>query len=197
MKRAIKFNVGLAIQTAWDHIWKENLETRASGNDYRNRSYYTTATDIERKVRAFAYDTQRGDPWGTHPYGSSTIRFTGNLFEAVRDWVRGEIRVGRILVHNFGRGHISGQRLRPAGQPMSEAETKTIEKKAQPYKPAPIHFKTGNGHGYGSPPLCISTMRKLKGQRAWGWKPSRAWTTDDREKVNCKRCLNILNEKPV
>jgi len=198
MKRVIKFNVVLAIQTAWDHIWAYNLKVRGTREDWRNRSYYTTATDIEQRVRAFAYDTHKDLPWGTTPYGSSYIRFRGNLFETVRNWVSREINAGRIKAHNFGRGHISGQRLRPADQPMSPVEAKTLEKKAQPRKPRPIHFRTGNGTSYwGAPPLCVSTAKKMKGLPAYGWKPSKARTTKERKEVNCPRCLNILNEKPV
>ena len=134
MKRTvnrIEFNVGQAIQAAWDHIWSYNLKIRGTREDWRNRSYYTTATDIERKVRNFAFDTQQGVPWGTNAYGGS-IRFTGNLFEAVRDWVSQEMRRGRIKAHNFGRGHISGQHLRPADQPIGPTEAKVTPRKLNP-----------------------------------------------------------------
>lgn len=184
MKRPqrVEFDRGAAIRVAWDFLWADNLKDR-DGRDYRGRSYYLTASDVEDQVRMFAAETLAGEKWGTRgracgkPWDSP--RFSGDLLQQVRRWLQEEQYRGRLLSHNFGRGHISGQRYRPAGQPVGPAEAKTIvEKKARAGRTPPVHLSKGQRF-YCSP-------AKLS-----PWGRSQARRTIDRSLVTCTRCLKL------
>lgn len=204
MKRRVSFDTTLAISTAWDVIWKGKLTSRAAGNDYRGDTYRVSASDVEDLVRQFACDSLDGKPWrtsfapgrGLHwTKSGGKLRMGGNLNRRVIDWLRYG-NGGKIVSHNFGRGHISGERYRPAGEPLSPTEAKTLEKKAERKanpRPAPRHFSKS---GYGGSPLCVVEAKRAKGRSLCLWRQSRAWVTRKREDVTCVRCLKLLATMP-
>lgn len=199
MGKRFTFDVKKAIPAAWDLIWKSHRIERKKDEAFEKkhgkkpygweRTYYTTASDVERMVRDFALDTSEGKPWRTEHTGygyPNGIRIGGDLKAAVRSWLlRGN--GGKIVGHNFGRGHISGMRFRPVGEPLAEAEKKTIEKhqkrRAGLAPPKPIHF-----HDKGL--LCQKARKAGRFFFSRGRTTSR--TTTDRSKVTCKQCLNLL-----
>jgi hypothetical protein len=192
MGKRFAFDLAKAIPAAWALCWADNLKTRAKGGTYRpSTTFYLTASDIENQVRLFAEETAAGEAWGTRGrawgrgYGF-TVRVSGDLKRTVRDWLLNGARNGRLESHNFGRGHISGMRFRPAGEPISDAEQTTIKvKKARADKPLTKHFSKRYGH----PPLCTAARRSPFAR------PSRAWTTTQQAEVTCPRCLNLLKAK--
>ena len=66
MKNTKAFSLSKALPAAFQRLWEQNLEDRAAGRDYRGHTYYVTATDLERQVRAFACDSKAGRAWSTH-----------------------------------------------------------------------------------------------------------------------------------
>lgn len=205
MTKRFKFDTRAAIVAAWDALWAERLKARKKEeaadrkigrgpSRWTARTYYVTAADVEERVRSYAADTVAGEPWGAGTY-PHRIRLSGNLTSAVRDFLlRGN--GGKIVGHNFGRGHISGMRFRPAGEPMAPTELKTIAKKeerrANP-RPQPRHF----GRSYGSSPLCVVESRKKNGRQIYGWRQSKARTTTQREDITCPRCAKLLASMPI
>jgi hypothetical protein len=213
MSKRFAFDTRRAISAAWDLLWEENLKDRAKleadhpdgdfgkyARRWYTRTFYLCAADVVAQVRSFAYETAHGLAWGTNgvrgpDYG---IRLPGNVEGEVRSWL-----LATKAGHNFGRGHISGMRFRPKGEPLGPSEEDTIEKKAKP-KAAPIHF----GRSYGGRPLCIAVQnekknaeRKARGlgpifhrrsskartQPRWG-KGEESW---QRNEVTCPRCLAL------
>lgn len=183
--RQIAFDTQAAIAAAWKLLWSLNLKDREEGRDYRGSSYHLTASDIERQVRRFAEDTMEGRPWATErSYGGygSRVRFRGNLQGTVRKWLFNEVSHGRLSMHNFGRGHISGARFRPAGEPVGPAEKGTMERKERSRgKPRPRHFRRG---GHGSSPICVTKKAR--------WNRSSALSCKTEADVTCPRCLKLL-----
>lgn len=188
-----------AIKAAWEALWAERLAERernkgtvwATGR-WGASTTYITASDLERRVRTYAEETVAGKPWGsTGPYGpelGGRVRIPGNLFGDVRDWLLREVSAGRLASHNFGRGHISGMRFRPAGEPVSDIEKKTIEaKERRKGRPRPVHY-TKSGH-FGGPLLCMAGRKRV------GWGRSKSHSTGNRERVTCPRCLKLLAEE--
>jgi hypothetical protein len=189
VRKRFAFDIGKAIPEAWRVLWANNLKTRAEEGSsmYRPSStYYLTASAVESQVRRFAEATAEGKSWSEAgiAYGrgyESSIRFPRNLNGAVRDWLREEVYQGRLASHNFGRHHISGMRFRPAGEPISDAETTTMKAKAaRKDKPRPRHF------GKNFRPTCV------KPKNGFSWRPSKARVTTDKAKVTCPRCLKLL-----
>lgn len=188
MGKHFAFDMQKAIQTAWDMLWAANLKRRKENAQYKKKTgkrsfdeattYYLCAADIVRTVRGFAQQTLDGKPWSLDGY-AYTVRVSGNLQGQVRDWLLHGNR-GRIVGHNFGRGHISGMRFRPVGEPMAEAELETIvRKEKQRDKPRLRH--------YGRRPLCTTK------QRSPFSRPSRdVWSTLDKDEVTCPRCQKLL-----
>lgn len=198
-RRTFSFDRQAAIKAAWDLLWADNLRQREEDVAYEKkggkkpfnsaRTYYLTASDLENQVRQFADETARGEKWGTHgrAYGRypSGIRFSGDLLGDCRDWLR---RNPKLTSHNFGRGHISGERYRPAGEPISEAEQGTLEEKARRAKtPRPIHMHKKTGE-FSSTYMCAPAP---KGPR-WRQSRSQAHVTMDASRVTCPRCLKIM-----
>lgn len=196
MSKKFAFNIHDAIPAAWDFLWKENLKRRKENEAYfkeygreayrSNDTYYLTASDIETQVRQWAYDTSQGKPWSQERgYGgySHGVRLSGNLQDSVRNWLLRTMS-GKIVGHNFGRGHISGMRFRPVGEPISGVEQETIKKKAaRRERPTPKHYK-----GKHNRPLCIES--RMKGR--FSFRSSKAWTTKRIEEVNCARCKKLF-----
>lgn len=195
--RTQPFAINDAIPQAWDLLWRSNLEQRKedekSEHVYRKGStYYLTASDVENQVRQFAQDQANGKPWGTsgrawgRGYGLS-VRLSGGqrLQSKVRDWLLNEVRLGRLASHNFGRGHISGMRFRPKGEPLAPAEQRTIEvKEKRKDKPKRLHLYSD---GYCSRALCLKNRKRSP----WGRGRSSAWCTNDKAKVTCPSCIKL------
>lgn len=187
MKQTIDFSQ--AIPAAFVCVWQRNLKMRAAGNDFRGNTYYVTASDVEEQVRCFAEDQLAGKPWGTkESYGRgwhNGLRISGDLTGAVRQWL-----LRNCDGHNFGRGHISGMRFRPRGEPIGPTEQATLQKKAEERanpKVKPVHYS----YTYG-PAHCVLAAKEKRGLRYWGNAlRSRAHTVSDWEHVTCKRCLNL------
>jgi hypothetical protein len=199
-----KFTIDLnkAIPAAWDMLWAQNLKQRKEDLAYEkkvgkkpfnwSRTYYLTASDIENQVREFAAATRDGKSWDKahiafgRPMNWPPIRISGDLKGTVRNWLlRGN--GGKIVCHNFGRGHISGARFRPFGEPLATAETETMVKHEKRRKglapPKPIHF-------YDKGLLC--QKKRTNGRHSFYSSRSRARSTGDRSEVTCKACLNLL-----
>lgn len=195
MKRRVTgtMNFQEAISAAWDLIWAEKLAARAAGDDgFRGEHYHASASDVEDVVRQFARDALDGKPRRTKTNRGDHhgVKIRGDLNGAVRSWLQNNPKIAK---HNFGRGHISGMRFRPVGQPMTPAETKTIERNAEMRrnpKPRPCHYSE-SGHGTA---LCVLERFKKQGRRLWGFRPSKAWTTRKVENVTCQQCINLLTD---
>lgn len=195
MKKRFAFDMQSAIQTAWDMLWAANLERRKENDDYTKKTgkksfdeagtYYICSADIERTVRGFAQQSFEGHPWTLGGYAYN-VRMQGNLQRTVRDWLLHGNR-GKIVGHNFGKGHISGMRFRPVGEPMAEAELQTIKRNEdRRLKPRPRHYGK-------SKPICTANRRRSMFSR-----PSRnIWTTNNKSDVTCPRCLNLLAKMPA
>ena len=199
MAKRFAFNLDAAVPAAWDFLWAANLKDRAKqerdhldgdfgkyGRRWYTRTFYICAVDVVAQVRSFAYETAKGQKWGTNgvrgpDYG---IRLSGNVDGRVRDWLL-RTKDG----HNFDRGHISGMRFRPRGEPLGPSEKDTIEEKAKPKKPATIHFSR---EGYAGRPLCSAVA--MSRQNRYGWRQSKARTRKEWDEVTCKRCLNLKSD---
>jgi hypothetical protein len=189
MKRS--FDLKAALPEAWALIWKakakEQLENAQAKHVYRpERATYITASDMENQVRQFAIDDVEGKPRGKIAWGAPShwpvVRIStggrGSLLGVCRDWLLDECRSGRIHSHNFGRGHISGMRFRPAGQPLSEPEKATIKRMAKP-KTRLFHLRKGGG--------CACVKRT-----GFSFRPTKSWTTSNPQRVTCPRCVKII-----
>lgn len=168
------------IEDAWSRLWAKNLKDRNAGQDYRGTTYYLTATDIEREVRKSV--DERLDTYGARIVGA------GRLLDRIRVWLRGQCVRGRLECHNFGRGHISGQRYRPAGQPIGPAEAATIARKKE-NRPRPIHLSRSTS--WNPIPLCTAGRSRSRFSRG----RSKTWTTKDVGRVTCTRCQKILQSE--
>lgn len=188
LKMRVQFDRQLAIATAFAAIFARKKAAREKDAAQQRYGYAdlfdVTATEVEREVRDYAYATLQGKPWGTcHCYGG--VRMSGNLMSDCRDWLLLQVRQGKLEAHNYGRGHISGMRFRPKGEPMSPQAVKTIETKverrANP-KPRLRHF--------------IAEGDRLMCQKRRPWRSR--WRTnvaDDPEKVTCPRCLKAMHSQ--
>ena len=190
-RRLLKFDVQAAIPEAWDFLWSDNLARRAKGEDYRGSTYHLTAADVENQVRQFAYEAAHGQKRGTRAWGRpcSLVRISGDLQGRVRSWLQGQVSRGVLVTHNFGRGHISGARFRPKGEPLSPAEEKTFQDKAaRKDRPRPVHLARRSGSG-------ISCRPAPKGF-SYGRGGAQAMRSTNPERVTCPHCLKIIAASP-
>ena len=182
-----KFNYALAVPTAWELCWRDNVQRRANGGDFRGNTYYLTASDIEMQVRRFAKEQLAGKPWGStgRAWGRDTysgVWLEGDVQVVVRDWL---LRNPRLQRHNFGRGHVSGMRFRPVGEPLAPAEERTLNKQAQP---KPVHLRAKDDKPvcqWGKPPRKRSMFSSHR-RRTW------PRMTENTEEVTCTHCLAWL-----
>jgi hypothetical protein len=208
MAKRIPFDLNRALQLAWDLRWEGNMERRKEDAAYEKKvgkkpfdwakTYYLTASDIERAVRDIAEMLLAGKPWPKkhseleYGYGGSmAVRVQGGLHNAARRWL---LRHPKLTSHNFGRGHISGQRFRPVGEPLAEAEKETMAahaKRRDPNYVKPRHLRIESGWRT----LCLYARNEGKPRRYWGNGRSQARTVTKREEVTCKQCLNLLASK--
>lgn len=190
-RRAVLFDLDAAMKAAFDIQWRQKVEMAAK---YPRAGRYVVATDIENQVRVLAQDTLDGKPWGSSDpawgRGGHRVRIVlsrpGTVLDACRAWLFAQVRAGKLTAHNFGRGHISGERFRPAGEEMTEAERKTTAAReariAGTAKPKPVHYAVSWGR-----PECSRDRRSRYGP------PNRYVRTTTRPKdVTCPRCLKML-----
>lgn len=186
------FNVQELLPLAWKICWDDNMAKRAKGHDYRDNTYHLTASDIENQLRQFAEEIADGKPVGStgRAWGRawrSGVRIVGgsDLQWQVRNWLR---RNPKLVSHNFGRGHISGERYRPVGEPLYKSEAKTIaqhEEQRRNPKPKPVHYAVR----YGGAPLCTKARRSIFSR---GSRYTRS--TNTKADVTCARCLKLATE---
>jgi hypothetical protein len=200
MNKRQQFDVSKAIPAAWDKLWKERLARRAS--DWKGETYYLTCADVEEQVRVFAQEQLDGKAWGSSGqsmryYGGGPRISTGDRWHTLeslcRDWL-----LRNMAYHNFSRGHISGARYRPHGEPLSPQEINTMAKHAKEDadrkagKERVRHMRDGDRWGHA---LCVEERRRKTGNYYRCSHRSQVWTTDEREEVTCKQCLNLLKAK--
>ncbi len=188
MKRKA-FDVNIALVEAWNEIWEGKKTLRDNPSGWRgSEGFYITRQELIRKVRAYAYADLKGQPrkGADYDYG---VRLNFNLDGAVCDWLsRGE-RTGKLQSHSFGRNTITGRRYRPAGEPISPTEEKTLKAKAErkPWAERTVHWR--NGDGYSWRMACRTTKRAT-----WRVARSTARLSSKKEEVTCPRCLKLLKE---
>lgn len=213
MNKRFTFDVAKAIPIAWDMLWANNLKQRKEDEAFEKkrgkkpyawqRTYYLTASDVENQVRLLAAATRDGKPWNEAPiaYGNPMIwpplRISlpgrNDLKGVVRDWLlRGN--GGKIVGHNYGKGHVSGAHFRPIGEIIPDTEVKTTvarqERIRNPgsVKPRPVHAKGGK---FGM--LCRKKARSPFTNSKYYCR-----VVEDESKVTCKQCLNLLKtQKPL
>lgn len=201
--RSMAFDLERALPAAWDAQWKKNLESRAkmTPRSYGySDTFHLTATDVENQVRQFAVEEAHGEKWGSsgpahgrpESYGlRGRFRIVvdgqrGGLQGAVRDWLLRQVRRGVLTAHNFGRGHVSGMRFRPAGEPLTDAETQTVRRNERSRStPRPRHAPAKPNSDL---PLCTAG-RKRAPYRG----PTRGVLVMHRAgDVTCPRCLKLM-----
>lgn len=204
VKKSVQFNAEEEIQKAFEFTWAQKLKDRKDGHDYNGQTYYVTATDLERRVRGAVAEKAEGKKYGHYGLNYSGwqmgIRIhTGsrlNLFELCRSYLLGEARNGTLDAHNFKRGHISGERFRPHGQPLSEAEQKTFEKKE---KVQLVHIKDPEVARWPAKPLCSRALRQaLEAKKTNYSRPNHRqtakFTSEWTGPATCPRCLKLQAE---
>ena len=178
------FDFDAAVHLAFENLWAEKLKAREEGRDFQGDTYYTTATELERKVRGYAQDVADGEQMGARDhYGMTVVRLNFDLKERVRTWL---LRHPHLESHNFSKGHISGERFRPVDAPLSPQEQHTMAKKvAAQTNPRPQVKHYGD-----SMPEC--QRERMKGR--FRTRRSKAWYVSDKSKVTCKQCLKLIAE---
>lgn len=229
MKRP--FNLETELQKAWDWCWnyycepseyreeiydEDGMPTGKYKGETRTiapRQSWLTATDLERRLRAAAAESLAGESYGSFGAdawgrGPASVRIStgspGGLLEAVRHWLSGQIRKGKLTGHNFGRGHCSGLRCRPVGLGLTDAEQQTIERREKIRKgEVPIHFRDEASNSWNAKSLCTKASRAAQLAKAKGYRFARhnarssTQTTTTPEKVTCPRCLKLLAKVKV
>lgn len=206
--KTITVDLKTIIPEVWTGLWKANLATRAkyiaagqTDRYWMRGLYYLTASDVEAGVRNYALamlenDTFNYAEWKSKPWTSlriSTPGYRGGLNNAVRNWLLSEVRRGKLESHNFGRGHISGMRFRPKGEPVGPAEVATMEKKKEAkerdYKtnPLPVHGRLTE-HSYNATPLCQYEPNR----HSWRRNHRSPDSTLQLKAITCAACANLI-----
>lgn len=200
----MRFNIDEEIKDAWDYLWADNVKGRKK--DWKGETYYLTATDLEDRVRcsiAEKLEGKRRGFYGRHhgTYMCPKLNGIGRLLDRCRNWLSRQVSSGVLQVHNFGRGHCSGARFRPVGEPLSPQEQRSIKKKeTDKTKVKPIHFKDPQhkGYSYDAPALCTRKARKTNAKKGRfccrSRRRSTVRTTKNGGEVTCKRCLKLMAE---
>lgn len=204
----VKLNMEQEMKKAWDFCWAQRLKDRKEGYDYGGQSYYITATDLELRVRNAVQEQIDGVKYGKYGVSGGATWRSGtristrpglSLLEQCRSWLRRQCARGILEGHNFGRGHISGMRFRPVGEPLSPQEQKQFEKKA---KPKLVHFSDPEWKHWPNRSLCSQKARearKVEGRRLVS-RPARrptSQTTEKADEVTCPRCRKLLTASGV
>lgn len=189
-----QFDIKAALPQAWDLVWKDQVRQQQEGAEFSGKgAHYVTASDLESQVRRFANEQHEGKAWGStgrawgREYAGVRIR-TGSritLLDVCRGWLQSQRNAGKLEEFNFGRGHISGARYRPAGIGLSDAEKQTMQRRENPtpYAERRVHA--------GGRPLCTW-------KPGWYYRGSRGRVrhTDKPGEVTCPACRNLL-AKPL
>lgn len=195
-------NLAVEFAASWTRLWKANLESRLKGHDHGGRTYFLTATDLERDVRDELTARMRAE----RPDECGTLRISGlggrPLLDHVRAEVRSEVRSGRA--DDRGRGHCSSMRFRPAGAPASQAEKKAdavpvVEKSRRRFV---VHFHRETEEipfGDGTRERLLGRLCETKPRkRSFYSHPRRSiYPTNDPARVSCKKCRKILEREFV
>jgi hypothetical protein len=193
--KRIAFDVNAALPAAWDQLWAENLKQRKDDLRYEKkvgkrafnwaRTYYITAASMERLIREMADKVAWAQVGNTAVYRG--VRFSGNLQRTIHDWLFGQARRGVLTYHNFGKGHISGARFRPVGQPMAEAEQQTVARNAKRRTTPRVRHYIADGS--------LACMKPRK-RSIFSRHRSTVRTTKNKLDVTCPRCRNLLGLGP-
>ena len=191
------FDSEAAIRTAWNWCWAYYCGGTSP------RQSWLSATDLERRVRAAAAEQLDGVEVGTYgpdAWGHRLRIRTGertNLLGVIREWLSDRVAAGTLTGHNFGRGHCSGMRLRPAGMELTASEKRTLTAKAKRAAgDVPVHAKDPASR-FPALSLCSAAARATNKAKQRGYSGRRSHrtttrTTDDAAKVTCPRCLKLL-----
>lgn len=184
----LRIDLRAEIAAAWDRCWKRNLRSRLKGHDYGGRSYYLTATDLERDMREEFKKR----------LNSYRFRIRGlnrrPLLDHVRSWLSGQVSVGVLEADSRGRGHCSGMRFRPAGAPASPAEKKVdaLPEAERDRRRNVRHLSVAPAPKYGDPPRLCFVAPKKKKRVSFASRRRRSYPTRDPGAVTCKKCLKLL-----
>ena len=199
MSKRFAFDINKALPAAWATQWKAATQRAIRGKQPDGQGY-VTATDMENQVRRFAEETSKGLTWGemgpAWGAGFTAVRLSGlgagGVLGRCRDWLLDEVRAGRLEAHNFGRGHISGMRFRAKGAEISDAELKTIARRAE-RKPKPRHYARKRQFGLSGVLLCREHLPRTTFSRT----SHRIIRISDVSKVTCPRCLKLIAQEGI
>lgn len=193
MGKAIGINLQQACATAWAVCWARHLANREKCLKSRFKyglaeTYYLTGTDLERQIREAVAEAARAA--GHSGYG---IRIStghrGGLLDVVRRWLSTQASAGVLEVHNFGRGHISGARYRPAGAPMAPAEVKTVHRnEVRRSRANPVHAAASEQSAL------LLCQQPKHGGGGWRRRAPIGRKPAEYGKVTCPRCLRMIKE---
>lgn len=174
------FDLDGELQAALARYWQRGELARKAGHDYRGMSRYVTATDLERDVREHL--TARFYESGLRGRFVIHTGQRGGLLQAARAFLFARVRAGELASHNFGRGHISGERFRLASTEVSAAEQQSVARRE---RPRVVHAPASET-SYGRP-LCTATRT-----RSLYYTRRRAViTSSERERITCARCIKL------
>lgn len=196
------------IKRAFQFVWESKQQDRKEGHDFCGQTYYVTATDIERRVRGSCAEQAEGLPYGKYGVnysGYKSLRICvpnqiGGLMGAVRKWLLDETRAGRLVAHNFTRGHISGARFRPAGSQLSPQEIEHMNKiknEGPRGENKLVHAADPLSKGYSRKTLCSRSARTSSSKKRMHYsRPSRSNAVFESQgrPVTCPRCIKMLKE---
>lgn len=197
------------IKRAFQFVWESKQQDRKKGHDFCGQTYYVTAADIERRVRGACAEQSEGLAYGKYGTNYSGYRSglrisvpnqIGGLTGAVRKWLLDETRAGRLVAHNFTRGHISGARFRPATSPLSPQENDhllKILKEGPRGENKLVHAADPLSKGYSRKTLCSRSARTSSSKKRMPYRrPSRSNAVFESQgrPVTCPRCIKMLKE---
>lgn len=190
------FDLKAAMTEALDWLWtykaaeRKKLEAKGDTSDrWYAEHTYTTATELERRVRSALCERQNSAKVGAYGinggiYSGFRIQGLGGI--SLLDHCRRFLLRSGLERHNFGRGHVSGERFRAPGVEIPESERKTLEAKA---KTKPVHLKRASAWA----PLCTEGRKSQRGtfSRHRSHRPSTS-LTQEADKVTCPRCRKLM-----
>jgi len=207
---AVRVNVPEEVRRAWRWIWARALESRLAGRDFHGSTYYFTATDVERRLRARGQEILDGLPEGELGEGLlpfSRLRFRGlngrPLLDHVRRALREEVLAG-VLEMEGSRGGtcLSGARFRPAGAEFSPQEKRRAEVEAatppeEKRRKAWIRHLAEKEEKDGRTRRVAACLAGRKTRRGYSFRRREPSLTEDPEAVTCKRCQALLEKRKV
>lgn len=169
---------------------RAEMEAKGETDDvWYAQECYTTATELERRVRAAAAEQMDGKPYGSNGFDDFAMKpfqvrgLNGiPLLHHCRSFL---LRHPKLNRHNFGRGHVSGERFRTDDMPLSTAEQRTMAEKA---KVKPVHLRRPTTWK----PLCTATRQPKRSAFSADRGRPASNVTSDPAKVTCPRCLKLI-----